>query len=488
MLKIFIILLISLGVKIGFYSIDFFQPVSKFPFFSNVHTDFEEILEGISWKKIVKTQRKQLSALISEIPENSSMEVDQEDRRILEEKLKFNPKHYANDYNLQHHPIIIELLSSVYEAGGKDAVFALYLLLDLLTCFFLYHSYKLTKQDPPSATSFMLVCLNPLSIAAVCLCNTYLFMYFFFSFILADTMSKKRSSTVLAVFGGLLIALDPHYLVLILLIILYRYTTVKERLFAALKVITIAAMGISYVYFASGMEAFKSVYVNLLFITDGNESMSMVWYFYIICFKDFLAPLRLLVLLYPYILLLPAFYNVKFLEHSYNEYCLMPIDPNNQLNQGLENHIKGLKEKPEGYRKFLTKDEENLNPKRVENYHLSLALILVFIYFTLTKEYLVSSDFIIIIPFIPQHWKLLSQSPFSVVMLFILTLSYFGQFAMFISWQMRIIANVNNYWTQIFINSIAWVITANIITSRVKDKAKEFRVTTDYFYKHIKQD
>uniref|UniRef100_A0A7S3KRA8 Uncharacterized protein n=1 Tax=Euplotes crassus TaxID=5936 RepID=A0A7S3KRA8_EUPCR len=166
----------------------------------------------------------------------------------------------------------------------------------------------------------------------------------------------------------------------------------------------------------------------------------------------------------------------------------MPIDSNNQLNQGLENHIKGLKEKPEGYRKFLTKDEENLNPKRVENYHLSLALMLVFIYFTLTKEYLVSSDFIIIIPFIPQHWKLLSQSPFSVVMLFILTLSYFGQFAMFISWQMRIIANVNNYWTQIFINSIAWVITANIITSRVKDKAKEFRVTTDYFYKHIKQD
>mmetsp|Transcript_32732 Transcript_32732/g.29014 ORF Transcript_32732/g.29014 Transcript_32732/m.29014 type:complete len:172 (+) Transcript_32732:963-1478(+) len=169
-------------------------------------------------------------------------------------------------------------------------------------------------------------------------------------------------------------------------------------------------------------------------------------------------------------------------------YSQMPIDKDNKLNSDLKTHIDSLEEKPSGYRKFLTKDEENLDLNTVTNYYLSLCFFCIYIYHMLTKEYLVSYDFIIIIPFIPLHWSLFSQSPLSLLLIFILSLTYCGQFAMFIAWQMKIIANVNNYWTQVFINAIAWVLISNILQNRIIAKAKEFKFTTKYFYEKIKKD
>jgi len=166
----------------------------------------------------------------------------------------------------------------------------------------------------------------------------------------------------------------------------------------------------------------------------------------------------------------------------------MPIDSNNELNKKLKDHVESLEDKPQRYREFLTEDEENSDLQIVNNYYLSLCFFSIFIFFMLTKEYLVSYDFIIILPFIPQHWKLISQSPFSILFLFALCFTYGGQFVMFIAWQMKIIANVNNYWTQIFINSLAWVLLFNTLQNRIIEKAKEFTVTTNYFYQHIKKD
>mmetsp|Transcript_32732 Transcript_32732/g.29015 ORF Transcript_32732/g.29015 Transcript_32732/m.29015 type:complete len:95 (+) Transcript_32732:90-374(+) len=88
--------------------------MKTFPFFSTVQSDFDEILEGFSWKRIMKAQRKELALKISQIPEHSDNEIDITNRAILKEKLKFNPKYYGNDYNLLPHPIILELLDMVY--------------------------------------------------------------------------------------------------------------------------------------------------------------------------------------------------------------------------------------------------------------------------------------------------------------------------------------------------------------------------------------
>lgn len=284
MIKILLIVLLSCAVKVGFYSIDFFEPVKKFPFFSNVHTDFDEILEGFSWKKITNSQRTQLKQKISELSENLMDSTDRENHKILSERLNTNPQHYSNPNNLQHHPLILQLLSMIYQKYSTNGIFTLYLLFDTLTALFLYQSYRSTQRRPSGHLPLLLISLNPLSIAAVCLLNTYLFMYFFFSFILADlvTPKKQKNGNITVVFGGILAALDPHYLSLLVLMVIYEYDGLKQRVAMLLKLGVVTGLTVSYVYFSTGLEGMKAVYVNLLFVTDGNESMSMVWYFYII--------------------------------------------------------------------------------------------------------------------------------------------------------------------------------------------------------------
>jgi len=84
------------------------------------------------------------------------------------------------------------------------------------------------------------------------------------------------------VFGGILVGIDPHYLIIVLALILYKYQHLSDRIQILIKLLFISGLIVAYVYIASGKEAFKSIYINLLYITDGNESMSMAWYFYII--------------------------------------------------------------------------------------------------------------------------------------------------------------------------------------------------------------
>ena len=115
----------------------------------------------------MRVQRKELSEKISEISADSKNEEDIANRAMLKEKLKFNPKYYANDYNLLPHPIILELLHMVYVKGGKTAIFFLYLILDLCTNVCLLQAYKTMRKKPDIITSFLLICMNPLSIASV---------------------------------------------------------------------------------------------------------------------------------------------------------------------------------------------------------------------------------------------------------------------------------------------------------------------------------
>lgn len=166
--------------------------------------------------------------------------------------------------------------------------------------------------------------------------------------------------------------MDPHYLVLIVTLIIYKQNTVKERIMTIVKTLIAAAIFVGYLALSSGYDAYKSIYLNLLFISDGSESMSMVWYFYILCFKNYLNAYRFLLLLYPFCTIIPTVVNVKILEGSFNSYSEMPIDKNNVLNNKLETHIEGMDEKPEKYKKFLAKDESNFDVKAVKNYHMAM--------------------------------------------------------------------------------------------------------------------
>lgn len=166
--------------------------------------------------------------------------------------------------------------------------------------------------------------------------------------------------------------MDPHYLILIVTLIIYMQKTVKERIMTIAKTLIAAAIFIGYLALTTGYDAYKSIYLNLLFISGGNESMSMVWYFYILCFKDYLNAYRFLLLLYPYCTIIPTVINVKLLEGSFNSYSEMPIDKNNALNTKLETYIEGLEEKPEKYKKFLVQDEANFDVKTVKNYHMTM--------------------------------------------------------------------------------------------------------------------
>ena len=114
MIKQIFIVLLAVLVRVFFFYTEFLEPVKVFPFFNNVQCDFDEILEGFSWKKIMKEQRKEIALKISEIPKDTTNSTLAATRFILEEKFKENPKYYANNQNLLHHPIIMEFLDLIY--------------------------------------------------------------------------------------------------------------------------------------------------------------------------------------------------------------------------------------------------------------------------------------------------------------------------------------------------------------------------------------
>lgn len=140
------------------------------------------------------------------------------------------------------------------------------------------------------------------------------------------------------------------------------------------------------------------------------------------------------------------------------------------------------------YRKFEIKETQNLELGKVDNFYMMQAFVLVFIYFMMTKQYLVSFDLIIFIPFFFKNIKLLTQSPMALILIFVLILSYCGQMCMWIAWQKRMTANVNNYWTQIFINSAAWGFVCYVINSRISQKAKDYKIPVEFFFNHIKKN
>jgi len=174
------------------------------------------------------------------------------------------------------------------------------------------------------------------------------------------------------------------------------------------------------------------------------------------------------------------------LETCFNHYSQLPLDKSNKLNQQLEEYTKGKDDIPEEYRRFETKEPDSLEVHIINNYHTTLTFAICFCYFMLTKQYLVSFDFIIAIPFLYQHWKLFGQSPISLFLVFAILTSYGGQFCMWLSWQRRMTDIPNNYWTQVFINSVAWVFILHIVNSRVRQKSIEYQVPIDFYEKEMK--
>jgi hypothetical protein len=276
--------------------------------------------------------------------------------------------------------------------------------------------------------------------------------------------------------------------VLIVTLSVYKHNSWQDRGMAIAQCLTVAAILIGYISFATGNDAYKSIYMNLLFISDGNESMSMLWYFYTLTFQNYLNSYRFLILVYPYCLIIPTVLNTKLLEGSFNSYSEMPIDKQNSLNAELDKYAENMEEKPENYKKFLVKDQANFSIYTVRNYHMSMCFAQIFIIYMISKEYLVSYDFIIVMPFLLQHWRLVKHSPLATLLMFVMALSYGGQFVMFSAWQMRIIANVNNYWTQTFINSLVWAIIYNTMISKVKSNAQEYQVPVKFYYEEIKAE
>jgi hypothetical protein len=205
MIKHVLIFILAIIVRQFFFYTEFLEPVKVFPFFNNVHCDFDEVLEGFSWKKIIKDQRKEIALKISEIPENTTDPTLLASLEILQQKHKANPKYYANGHNLLPHPIIMELLDMIYVKLGRTGVFYIYLVLDMLTCMLLNDAYQSTlKRRGTGVLSLLLICMNPLSIISTCILNTNTFMYFFFVFILVNMFDKEASEVQIAAFNGLL--------------------------------------------------------------------------------------------------------------------------------------------------------------------------------------------------------------------------------------------------------------------------------------------
>lgn len=205
MIKHIFIFILAVIVRVFFFYTEFLEPIKAFPFFNNVQCDFDEVLEGFSWKKIMKDQRKEIALKISEIPEDTSDLTLAVSRELLEQKYKINPKYYANNHNILPHPIIMEFLDMIYVKAGRKGIFGFYLLFDMLTCVLLNEIYKSTlKRRNTEGLSLLLICMNPLSIISTCILNTNTFMYFFLIFIMSNVMEKDRFEFQIIIFAGLL--------------------------------------------------------------------------------------------------------------------------------------------------------------------------------------------------------------------------------------------------------------------------------------------
>ena len=413
------------------------------------------------------------------------------------------------EYYILPHPLILNLVSSVYKRFHQNGVFTLYVLIDLITNVFLWISYKSSFKKRSEVLSLTLILLNPLSIISVCLLNTNIFWYFFFSFFLLTVSQNRKDDEMFICLAAALISFDFHYLLLILTTVVYYHESLKETIKIIWKISAaymLLFLGFYYIYHlrtpevtntANGIKiesekvflhSFRQIIVSL----NGEESMGMLWYFYTVWFDNFIPTFWYLIQIFPYSLVIPTVLNVISLRTNARAYNLLPVDTTGELNSKLEEFIKNSKDEQATFWRFLEVQnmqsiwksalkapEDNNKQEELEDieeiyenneYYLSQWLTLTFIYFMLTKPYLVSFDFIIILPFMWRHWNLFSYSPAALVMVFGLWFTYGGEMLMWIAWQKRMAANVNNYWVQIFINSAVWGFISYIWNSRISQK------------------
>ena len=376
--------------------------------------------------------------------------------------------------------------------------------MDLMTNIFLWISYKNSFKKWSETLSFILILFNPLSIISVWLLNTNIFWYFFFSFFFLLIIHNNREDELFPWLTAVLISFDFHYLLLILTTLLYWHESNKDTAKTFAKIAWLYAFLMSAFYY---IYSYKQIVIPL----NGDESMNMLWYFYTVWFQKFIPTFWYLIQLFPYSLILPTVLNVISLRTNARAYKLLPIDATGELNTKLKEFIKSSKDPETTFLRFRTlknmksvnksslPSENNEEAKENEemedlcemeesnNFFLTQIIVVTFIYFMLTKPYFVSYDFIIVLPFMWRHWGLFSYSPAALIMIFGLCFTYGGQVWMWIAWQKRMVANVNNYWIQIFINSAVWGFVSYIINSKIGQKSKEYYIPYKVYYEHIKK-
>lgn len=167
MVKILLIAIASLAVKYAFFYSEFLEPLKAYPYFNNSQCDFDEVLEGFSWKKIMKSKHIELTKKIAQISNEEEKVFTAKELKTLKEKLNYNPKYYANDFNLLPNPIVIELLDLVHSKLGKIGIFWLFAVLELFTNILTAKSYRVSNKQVPRELTFLLLCFNPLAIISV---------------------------------------------------------------------------------------------------------------------------------------------------------------------------------------------------------------------------------------------------------------------------------------------------------------------------------
>lgn len=147
-----------------------------------------------------------------------------------------------------------------------------------------------------------------------------------------------------------------------------------------------------------------------MFISDGHESMSMIWYFYIVTFEDYLPVFYFLIGVFPYMLIYPTVVNIKGLRDTVvYELASKQAEINRSSSKPNKNIAKGKEE---------LEDEVFFELTPVYNEYMMLSFTVVFIYFAITKPYLSLYDYIVVAPFIIRYFEYFSYSQGAMLIVF----------------------------------------------------------------------
>lgn len=192
----------------------------NFPWFNNPQCDIKEIKEGFNWRDL-------------SLQNNTTSRSDFKDNDYLKDYVPFkwlhnkvNPNFYTNDLNVLPHPLVLETLHTIYEAATDFGIFLFCLVFDLLTNMLLYYSYIEVQKNSEKEQSYLwplfLIAFNPISIMAVVTLSTSM-NTFLLMFVVANLLKDEVQDGNVIFVAGMLVGIEPHYLILIAALVLYKY-------------------------------------------------------------------------------------------------------------------------------------------------------------------------------------------------------------------------------------------------------------------------